>query len=938
MKILKYAKDYYIIKKSDLFDTLWFKNKYHLSDNINPIKYYLKYGISKGLNPSKNFDTLWYLNEYDDVKNSEMHPFVHYIRHGIHEHRLSEPLFVKNTDKFSLINQDYNPCFLKNNYVKPNEKDVNVAIFINNEIEKLVPTEYIRLVIPFYHLFLEKNFKPFIFRNDDVEKNDFRNFDIVIVQRDALNEEVAKLLVEQCKSNEIKLIYEIDDDLLGINEDHINYDEYIDKNIVIKYLISNSDVVTVSTNYLKQKLISLNSNIKVIKNSLNDMIVLKNNKSHSNIIKIGYMGTITHKNDVKIVEKSIENVKEYFSKKGKNVIFETVGVSDEKIKGANEINIPFKYSKYPYFIKWLNKILDWDIALAPLENNEINNSKSELKYLEYSALGIPGVYSNIGAYGEVIENNKNGILVGNNESNEWEFAIINLIENRNLQKNIVKNAQEDIKYNYKIESMVNSWINIFEDLLTTEKLQIFNKNSLKLLVNPLFNEDYKIVVESGLFNEENYLITDQDPVYHFLNKGVFDGCNPYEEFNTSDYIEKNNIDINKINPLVHFIKNFNYKFKYTQLSNDNIEDILQHIKKKISIIIPIYNAYEDTKKCIESVLRYTKGDFELILINDKSTDSRISELLEYYQNKLNVKIINNEVNVGFVASVNIGLKNSDNDVILLNSDTIVTPNWIKKLIIAAYSDKKIATVTPFSNNAGVFSVPCSNTENIIPSNLGINGISNIVEKVSYHRYLKVPTGNGFCMFIKRNAIDSVGYFDEKTFKRGYCEENDFCMRAIEKDWFNVIDDSTYIFHKNCSSFGEEKQDLIDDNMIFLEKKHPHYKEYVYAFINSCEFKCMKWIIYKALKNNNQNKKRTLYVDCSKNVKFDKNKGYLLHINKELKLFYHDEISYKIKEWPLENIDEICFNIIINLSIDELVINNLNLNLENSKKLINYLEK
>ena len=938
MKLLKDTKDYYIIKKSGLFDKEWFKNNYDLSDSVNPIKYYLRYGIEKGLNPSIDFDTLWYLNEYEDVRNSGMHPFVHYIRHGIGEHRLSKPLFVKNNDKFSLINQDYNPCFLKNNLENIDENEVNVAIFMKNDIENLLPTEYVRLVIPFYHLFLEKNFKPYVCGSIDLNKEYFRNIDVAIVQRDALDKNSARLLVEICRANKIKLIYEIDDDLLGIDESHPSYVEFFDKNEVIKYLISNSDVFTVSTEHLKEKLISLNYNSKVIKNSSNDMFCLKNNSLNSDVIKIGYMGTLTHKNDVKIVEKAIENVKKYFSKKGKKVIFETVGVSDEKIGCANPINIPFKYSKYPYFIRWLKRIIDWDIALAPLENTDVNNSKSEIKYLEYSSLGIAGIYSDIGAYSEVIENNENGILIENNSSEEWESAIIELIDNVELRKSIVKNANIDLQKNYSIDIMVNLWNEIFEEVLTKEKLNIFNKNSLKLLVNPLFNEDYKIIVESGLFNKEEYPIITKDPIYHFLSNGVFEGYRPYNEFNVQEYVELFNIDIKETNPLSHFIKRFIYKFKYNYLSSENIEDILKNLENKISIIVPIYNAYEETKKCIESIFKYSNTNFELILINDKSTDKRIYELFNVYEGNSNVKIIHNDVNVGFVSSANIGLKNSDYDVILLNSDTIVTPKWIQKLIIAAYSDKKIATVTPFSNNAGVFSVPFGNKENVIPEDLGINGVSNIVEKSSNHVYLRVPTGNGFCMYIKREAINSVGYFDEKTFGRGYGEENDFCMRAIENGWVNIIDDSTYIFHRNSSSFGEEKHYLIEKNINSLIKRHPKYFIEVNNFINSCEYSNMRCIVFNALKNKKLNKKNALYVTKSeKYLKFNVTE-FVLYIGEQFELYYFEDSLFKIKEGPLKDIDEICFNILINLCIDKMIIENESIDLRNSKKLMNFFNE
>ena len=111
------------------------------------------------------------------------------------------------------------------------------------------------------------------------------------------------------------------------------------------------------------------------------------------------------------------------------------------------------------------------------------------------------------------------------------------------------------------------------------------------------------------------------------------------------------------------------------------------------------------KKCIESVFYNTFGDYELILINDNSTDRRIKPFLDSIsESNDNVIVIHNDDNKGFVKNVNIGLNLSKSDVVLLNSDTIVSPNWLLKLVSLAYSKDNVGTVTPISNNAGAFSI------------------------------------------------------------------------------------------------------------------------------------------------------------------------------------------------------------------------------------------
>ncbi len=265
--------------------------------------------------------------------------------------------------------------------------------------------------------------------------------------------------------------------------------------------------------------------------------------------------------------------------------------------------------------------------------------------------------------------------------------------------------------------------------------------------------------------------------------------------------------------------------------------------KKCDIIIPIYNAYDCVVECIESVIKNTdlKNNC-LVLIDDKSTDKRIKILLENYKNKYpNLVVLFNKVNLGFVGTVNRGMHYSDHDVLLLNSDTEVTKNWLDKIQKCAYSGEKIATVTPLSNNATLASVPKSFVPNDIPKGLSLEEMAELVEKCSKREYPEIPTGHGFCLYIKRDVLNEVGYFDEETYGRGYGEENDFCFRALNKGYRHLLCDDTYIYHKESQSFAEDKKELIESGLEELKKKYPIYKDRLDA-----------WCVNNPIKNISMN--------------------------------------------------------------------------------------
>lgn len=250
---------------------------------------------------------------------------------------------------------------------------------------------------------------------------------------------------------------------------------------------------------------------------------------------------------------------------------------------------------------------------------------------------------------------------------------------------------------------------------------------------------------------------------------------------------------------------------------------------KVSIIIPIYNAFNETVACINSILCNTQYCYELYLIDDCSTDLRIEKYCNSLSIYSNIHYIKNSANLGFTRSVNKGIQLTSTDIILLNSDTRVTNRWIIKLILAAYSDSKVMTATPFSNAAGAFNMPNIGINSDLPPGLSLNQMSQIISKNSKNRYPEVPTGNGFCMYIKREAFFLAGLFDEVAFGKGYGEENDFCMKLLRKSYKNVICDNLYIFHQKAASFKEAAQRLAVQHRTLLEQRYPEYKNVIKVF-------------------------------------------------------------------------------------------------------------
>ena len=107
-----------------------------------------------------------------------------------------------------------------------------------------------------------------------------------------------------------------------------------------------------------------------------------------------------------------------------------------------------------------------DIVISPLIDNYFNSCKSQIKFLEYGALGIPGVFSNLAPYSSVITNEVNGFLASN--SDEWESYLQCLIDDPQLRKAIVSNAQEIIKEKWLLSKNAKEQFSIYNEFISTQ--------------------------------------------------------------------------------------------------------------------------------------------------------------------------------------------------------------------------------------------------------------------------------------------------------------------------------------------------------------------------------------------------------------------------------------------------------------------------------------
>lgn len=283
----------------------------------------------------------------------------------------------------------------------------------------------------------------------------------------------------------------------------------------------------------------------------------------------------------------------------------------------------------------------------------------------------------------------------------------------------------------------------------------------------------------------------------------------------------------------------------------------------IAVIVPIYSGAVEVAECLESVLNSrNETAFNLILVNDKSPDANIVNYLRALEKKAipNVRIFHRLNNFGFSAAVNLGmLAAGSDDVILLNADTVVQDGWLDRIVKAAQSDPTIGTVTPFSNNGEICSVPYLCKSLPVSTEKFAAELDKAAAEQNPGSLIDIPVAIGFCMYIKRACLNEVGYFDAEKWGRGYGEEVDFCLKASALGWRHVLAADVFIVHRGAVSFGNEKLERIIESARKINESYPFYDDTIQRFFQKDPLRAPRRHINRAILRESLPRPRILHI-------------------------------------------------------------------------------
>lgn len=256
------------------------------------------------------------------------------------------------------------------------------------------------------------------------------------------------------------------------------------------------------------------------------------------------------------------------------------------------------------------------------------------------------------------------------------------------------------------------------------------------------------------------------------------------------------------------------------------------IDPTVDVVVPIYRDIAATRTCLEALLSARVSQpFHIVAINDASPEPDLAAWLTSFCAENDIELLVHADNQGFVATANHGMGlHPERDVVLLNSDAVVSDGWLDELRSGAYSEQAVASVTPISNNATVFSYPVADVEQDIPADVTRATLADMAREANAGEFVRIPTCHGFCVYLRRPALDAVGAFDQKTFTKGYGEETDWSQRAGDQGWTHLAAPGVFVEHLGSRSFQGDRTALQERSYEVIRTRYPEYDPRVQAFL------------------------------------------------------------------------------------------------------------
>ena len=758
-ELFRSLKAYNILKNSKMFNEKFYVKKYlPKAPEMNPIVHYIYFGVKEGKNPNKEFDTNFYLNKYKNVKKSKMNPLIHFILHGRKEGKIPNP-------ETSLISES--GLFDKKYYIS------NYGKYIKHPIKHYISTG------------AKKKFNPnplfdhewYLNNNINLKlKDGFLHF----IKEGAKNKLDShpmfstEFYIKQRDQNGFKTItnYLLDYIEYGRFEGLIPSESFvIDEKIVsnlpndYKYRYTSSPILcsVAPAIYLSP----------FFKNNLHHKFWDLESYSRLSILETNLIHGIINEEDMRIISIMDQEKRNLHDKYINETQDELVSII-MPTQNRSETIIDAIISVISQTYRNLELIIIDDGGIDNTEEIVSKFKDKRIKYFKSSTSQGASVSRNFG-----LSMSKGSIIAYLDDDDIWDpdMLLISVNEMRNSGKKIAYSAQMGWNGFNETSRLGNRFAFIRFTPFNRSLIENYNYISMISLIH-----DKSLFELFGGFDESLESLEDWDLVLKYteaefpktipciLSHYLMNRCEnstsavKHTEINHDKIYQKlieracyrSKLSINRENYPIFGISDITIQ---NRSNSPNIQD------KTVEIIIPNYESKSMLEKCIESIIENTTVPHNILICDNnssKNTQIFIDELCQKYEN---VEWIEVNENQGFSYSVNKGLEiafEKKNDILILNNDVIVTPNWLEELLIALYENDDVGISVPrqvlFKGNK-IISPHAPSAKNPFEVDINLSAHHHNILKPFDTDKFELNFAPLFCALVRYEDAVSVGYLD-----------------------------------------------------------------------------------------------------------------------------------------------------------------------------------
>jgi GT2 family glycosyltransferase len=257
------------------------------------------------------------------------------------------------------------------------------------------------------------------------------------------------------------------------------------------------------------------------------------------------------------------------------------------------------------------------------------------------------------------------------------------------------------------------------------------------------------------------------------------------------------------------------------------------------VAVLVYNGREVTLPCLESMARL-RGNVDLLVLDDCSPLPGWSAELAERCEKLEIQYYRSPRNLGIPRNMNLamlrGVTAGYDSLAIVNSDVVLSESIVEAANDVLFEDLSVASVTPWSNNVSIFSLPMATATPQLRSVEHVDLVASALRGRFGTATVEIPTGVGYCMFMRSVVVQEVGLMDT-IFGRGYCEEVDWCQRARRAGYRHVLGLGSFAFHHGGATNREAGllaagHTTVIEHEAIVDYRYPTYRADVLRFQQS----------------------------------------------------------------------------------------------------------